>query len=60
MIDEVWNAGEPERLPQFWVADTRAAAEQLHAMPTTARSADGAGGRFGAIRIYRLLAQLRG
>lgn len=30
MIDEVWNGGQPDRLPEFWADPTRAEAERLH------------------------------
>lgn len=36
MIDEVWNAGQPHRLAEFWVDSTRAEAEQLHGFLTDA------------------------
>ncbi|MDT7741879.1 MAG: hypothetical protein QOE59_957 [Actinomycetota bacterium] len=36
MLDEVWNAGHPERLPEFWAEETRAEAEELHRVLTTA------------------------
>jgi len=36
MIDEVWNARDPGRLPQFWVDETRPEVEGLHHMLTEA------------------------
>jgi|ERR1022692_4483483 predicted ester cyclase len=30
MIDQVWNAGRPERLPEFWAGETRGEAEAVH------------------------------
>jgi steroid delta-isomerase-like uncharacterized protein len=36
MIEEVWNGGRPERLPEFWVDDTRNEAAALHEMLTNA------------------------
>ncbi|WP_037062603.1 ester cyclase [Pseudonocardia acaciae] len=36
MIEQVWNAGSIERLPEFWVDDTRPEAEGLHSMLTGA------------------------
>lgn len=36
MLDEVWNAGRPERLTEFWDEGTRGEAAGLHEMLTTA------------------------
>jgi len=36
MLDEVWNGGAPERLPEFWAEGTRAEAEELHQILTAA------------------------
>jgi steroid delta-isomerase-like uncharacterized protein len=36
MIEQVWNGGRPELLPQFWVDDTRDEASALQAMLTEA------------------------
>ncbi|PZS26646.1 MAG: hypothetical protein DLM59_17865 [Pseudonocardiales bacterium] len=36
MIDEVWNAGQPDRLPDFWDESTREETEQLHQFLTDA------------------------
>jgi predicted ester cyclase len=36
MLEEVWNAGSPERLSEFWAEETRAEAEELHRVLTTA------------------------
>jgi predicted ester cyclase len=36
MLDEVWNAGHPERLAEFWDEGTRAEAAGLHDVLTTA------------------------
>ncbi len=36
MLEEVWNAGRAERLPEFWAEETRAEAAGLHEMLTTA------------------------
>ena len=36
MLEEVWNGGRPERLPESWAGETRAEAEGLHRMLTTA------------------------
>jgi predicted ester cyclase len=35
MLDEVWNAGRPERLAEFWDEGTRAEAAGLHDVLTT-------------------------
>jgi predicted ester cyclase len=36
MIDQVWNAGRADRLPEFWVEETRDVAEGLHQILTAA------------------------
>lgn len=36
MIEEVWNANRPDRLPEFWAEATRAEAERLHTILTGA------------------------
>jgi predicted ester cyclase len=36
MIDQVWNAGRLDKLPEFWAAETRGEAEELHQVLTGA------------------------
>lgn len=36
MIERVWNAGHPERLPDYWIDDTSGGAAELHQTLTAA------------------------
>ncbi len=36
LIEQVWNAGRPDRLPEFWADQTRGQAAGLHQMLTRA------------------------